>query len=498
LVRIANRVEDSVLCVLLNLDIYRGPAALYQKQHHTNSMPVLRSSARNNCPRRSARIKHLELKLGKPPTGKKGHRRSAASSKYTKKYRYSLLSEEAGEIRLLTLLPGAFSEEVEIELHIYQLKPDPPLPSYQALSYAWGNMEKSHRVCVRDSSGSKYLSLTRNLAEALPYLRHETVALLFWIDAICVNQEDLDERSFQVKKMAEIYSQASNVVVWLGRAGDGSDYAMDLATRIGSKVDRERVSLDFTSKPGLDFEEEDLWWFRNTGDKPEDFPSKNMMISLENLFDRPWFKRLWVWQEIILARRATVVCGSRNLAWRDFRIFLLAFAGYQTCEISQRACDNLIHIAQLCYYGYPRRPPAVAELMYLMRACKCSDDRDRLYGAFNLLYQDDANLVKIEPNYSKPVSEIYREFARANYEKAGDLDIMNLCKTLSKRVKTEGAWPSWVPDVCIICRLFVKFPIGLNARTCSVLYNAAFQCFDSKVRSIVIISHRKTIRHCRN
>ncbi|PQE32790.1 heterokaryon incompatibility protein [Rutstroemia sp. NJR-2017a WRK4] len=72
---------------------------------------------------------------------KKGYR----LTKNHKKYKYSPLSEAAGEIRLLTLLPGGFSEEVEIELHTYPLKANIPLPSYQALSYAWGVAEKRHR-----------------------------------------------------------------------------------------------------------------------------------------------------------------------------------------------------------------------------------------------------------------------------------------------------------------------------------------------------------------
>ncbi|PQE32788.1 hypothetical protein CJF32_00001267 [Rutstroemia sp. NJR-2017a WRK4] len=222
---------------------------------------------------------------------------------------------------------------------------------------------------------------------------------------------------------------------------------MDLAMRIGPNVDINRAMSDFTSNPGFDIKEEDCWWFRNTGHTLEDFPSNNMMLSLENMFDRPWFKRLWVWQEVILARKATIFCGSRKLAWFDFRKFLLAFKLHNTCNLSRKARKNLTHIARLCSYEYFNRPSKVAELMNSMGACECSDDRDRLYGTFNLLCQDEANLVKIEPNYSKPVSEIYREFARANYEKAGDLDIMDFCDNTPKKVETERALPSWVPDV---------------------------------------------------
>ncbi|PQE07224.1 Heterokaryon incompatibility protein [Rutstroemia sp. NJR-2017a BVV2] len=302
-----------------------------------------------------------------------------------KKYKYSPLSEAAGEIRLLTLLPGAFLEKVEIGLHIYQLRPDLPVPSYQALSYAWGNARNRHRVSVRDSSGF-------------------------------------------------------------------NDYAMDLATRIGSNIDVDGTVGSFRLKPGFKIEEEDCWWFEHAGDVPEDFSSRNVMVlSLENLFDRPWFKRLWVWQEIILARNAAAVCGSRNLAWSDFRKFSVFFAQNCAPPLSLRTRQNLNHISSLCYCKTAGRPLTVVELMNIMRACKCSDDRDRLYGMYNLLNQTDANAVKIEPDYSKTVSEVYREFAMANYEKAGDLDVMNFCKIIPKKGKTEGSLPSWVPDVRMIC-----------------------------------------------
>jgi hypothetical protein len=386
-------------------------------------------------------------------TGKKEYYRI----KIQKEYKYSPLSEEAGDIRLLTLLPGAFSEEVEVELHIYPLKPDLPVPSYQALSYAWGDVEKRHRVCVKDFLGSKCLSLTRNLAEALPYLRHQTRAVVFWIDAICVNQKDLNERSFQVKKMAEIYSQASNVIVWLGRAGDGSDYAMDLAARIGPKIDVDEMLAVSRMKPECDVEDEDLWWF-GARDVLEDSSKKVMMLSLENLFDRPWFKRLWVCQEINLARKAAIVCGSRNLAWSDFRNFSLFFQQYCRGITSGKTRDNLTHISMLCHCEPINRLLSVTEIMDSTKTCECSDERDRVYGIFNLLNRNDDNLVKIEPNYSTTVSEVYREFAMANYEKAGDLGIMHFCKMNPEKVKTEVPLPSWVPDVCIVSLSLHKAP----------------------------------------
>ncbi|KAL8812703.1 MAG: hypothetical protein Q9223_007227, partial [Gallowayella weberi] len=158
--------------------------------------------------------------------------------------------EEAKEIRLLTLLPDLFETPIYITIRTVVLS-DEEVPEFEALSYAWGDpadrldiyvkVEPSEQDIPRSirnlkRAGRKTLSVTRNLAEALKHLRLENRPRVFWIDAICVNQKNLTERSNQVLRMPDIYSSAKGVVAWLGPESDDSPLAMKYLQDLGSRI----------------------------------------------------------------------------------------------------------------------------------------------------------------------------------------------------------------------------------------------------------------------
>jgi hypothetical protein len=126
-------------------------------------------------------------------------------------YEYLPLNEEASHIRLLTLLPGKFSSKIHINLQIEQLTAE-LRPQYEVLSYVWGSTEDPADIFVGESTKHE-LAVTQNLACALRYLRYQDRKRVLWIDAICVNLKDLKERGHQVKRMANIYTMATRVVV---------------------------------------------------------------------------------------------------------------------------------------------------------------------------------------------------------------------------------------------------------------------------------------------
>ena len=117
--------------------------------------------------------------------------------------------------RLVKIQPGNPSNIIQCELGIVDLKYRPP---YEALSYVWGNPE----LCVNIICNGHPKSVTSNLGAALRRLRYQDEERTFWIDALCINQENSNERSQQVAYMKEIYSQARRVVVWLGEDDDSS------------------------------------------------------------------------------------------------------------------------------------------------------------------------------------------------------------------------------------------------------------------------------------
>ncbi|KAL8750844.1 MAG: hypothetical protein Q9199_006815 [Rusavskia elegans] len=171
-------------------------------------------------------------------------------------YKYTPLDEEAGEIRLLTLLPGRFNAPIciTLETKILSIK---KIPKFTALSYAWGSdldCLNIHVVAKRGVQGVKSatLSVTRNLFEGLKHLRQKRRATVLWIDQLCVDQRNLEERAKQVLRMPDIYSLAKGVIVWLGPESADSNLAMKIFNDIGQDVtvdwERKRLGIhpDYT------------------------------------------------------------------------------------------------------------------------------------------------------------------------------------------------------------------------------------------------------------
>jgi hypothetical protein len=137
------------------------------------------------------------------------------------------------EFRPLVLLPGQDDAEIRCEIQHALLD---GAPRYEALSYTWGDPkgENSLVPCRGDPSASYpvkidegYLKVAYNLMVALKHLRHDTNTRTLWIDAICINQHDDEEKNHQVKAMARIYSGASRVLAWLGEDDEYTDLAFE-------------------------------------------------------------------------------------------------------------------------------------------------------------------------------------------------------------------------------------------------------------------------------
>jgi hypothetical protein len=131
-------------------------------------------------------------------------------------YKHSPLNDPSF-IRLLTLLPGSHCTPLRCQIVEHRASSD---ALYDALSYAWGDPVYSESIQVCESLNveqvSQYLPITRNLFEALLRLRLDDAPRTLWIDALCINQDDLEEKGNQVARMGRVYREASQVIVWLG------------------------------------------------------------------------------------------------------------------------------------------------------------------------------------------------------------------------------------------------------------------------------------------
>lgn len=197
----------------------------------------------------------------------------------------------------------------------------PDAPSYyEALSYAWGSPETTEKIMVKLPNGQfQVLPVTENLAAALGYLRYSDESRTLWIDAICINQQDVSERSEQVTKMPSVYRLAARVVVWLGLGSAQSRLALSTLHHLGQQVEvlRElRMARSPDAVQNGSHDEEN--WYKRVEGLPYDQETWDAILSF---FKRSWFSRVWVMQEVSMAvdGQHVIQCGDDTIPWKDFR-----------------------------------------------------------------------------------------------------------------------------------------------------------------------------------
>lgn len=138
---------------------------------------------------------------------------------------------------------------------------------------------------------NSFLQITKNLEQALRHIRLPNHARRLWVDSICINQADLDERSLQVQRMRLIYKHAARVIVWLGRKVEGLEEAFSLA----------RIITDMKTRPseyGASLEKEGCRGIMRITSKQIE-QNDGARRTLTHFYSRPYFRRMWCIQEIV-------------------------------------------------------------------------------------------------------------------------------------------------------------------------------------------------------
>jgi hypothetical protein len=147
-------------------------------------------------------------------------------------------------------------------------------PPYLGLSYTWGDPTLRLLIAI----GDRILSVTENLAVSLEHLQEEELTLVLWVDAVCIDQDNRDEKNIQAQRMGDIFSSAALVIAWLGVSADESDLAMEELEQFAetiSTIDDLRQSdgqlfatlpLERTATEGLILVEIELLWLWRIGE----------------------------------------------------------------------------------------------------------------------------------------------------------------------------------------------------------------------------------------
>ncbi len=219
---------------------------------------------------------------------------------------------------------------------------------------------------------------------------------MLWIDATCVNQDDMEERNGQVKRMAEIFTNAEGIVASLGPESCDSSVAIEFFCRIASnlEVNWRYILMKPTSA-------EEHW--ANMGIW---LPFGDAEWDAIHRLRHDWFERLWVWQEVCLPSRGVVVmCGNQTIIWKAVRDAVYctwvkmkpAFSTYKIkrLEVAYRLCGGT---ANRSFYS----------LIEKTKDSKYSDPRDKVFALLSMLDPYDKR-IGIELDYTKSVSEVYQD-----------------------------------------------------------------------------------------
>ncbi|KAM5371733.1 hypothetical protein ACJZ2D_007798 [Fusarium nematophilum] len=363
-------------------------------------------------------------------------------------------------MRLLRLLPAPNADDpIECRLDVVAFA-EPP--RYEALSYCWGGNDRSGEI----KCNGEPFPVTENLLLALRSLRREDAARTLWIDAVCINQENLAERKSQVMRMGQIYSGATSAVIWLGPepTSDGVHHLFELAERYPKiewvQVSRKWKALFDSSVPGSEcpYEDDGQDEEGSTPKLPE--LSQEVLDGVSAMMRRPWWTRMWTIQELALAPTAVVMCGDLSVPWQAVRsAFLMAMQlsfrqGSDAMEANTPVPDfsvkesTAIAYSRLSYswsdddVGY-RLPCELGELLLGFRWSTARDPKDKIYGLLGLA----KSAYGIEPDYAISTTVCYTRATFAIITGNGNLDILRgLRKPTCLGDSTVPGLPSWVPD----------------------------------------------------
>ena len=347
---------------------------------------------------------------------------------------YGYSSLPLGSIRLLCKDDGAGSSSWSLSQHVLD-----DAPAFFALSYVWGTEKPTERFSLEQS----VVKITLGLSILLHQLETRRDVRFIWIDQICINQQDDLEKAVQVKMMRDVYVSAHKVLLWLGPSTKGSDLAMDSIVPLDESIGmlpQSRFAHDGIRSrlPGQD----DPFW-----------------PALVDLYTRPWYDRLWVLQEAILAKDVEVLCGNRSMHWAPFASFaskmyeLVPKAWVRAIDAHQSHGSN--DSAQAQTWGFVSirdidamrsseaegsKPPFWTYLS-IGQKCKVTNPLDRVYGLLGLLASEE--LVRsIDIRYDWEPWQGYLHFCKAYIERDPDLALFSMAGCVSKPKEL----PSWCPN----------------------------------------------------
>ncbi|PKS05467.1 hypothetical protein jhhlp_008844 [Lomentospora prolificans] len=352
-------------------------------------------------------------------------------------FEYHPLNQEKNEIRLLRILKptpaptdGPSSESnttITIRCDIFHANLD-EAPPYNALSYTWGPPASPQIPILLEG---KTFFVRENLWMALECFQSADREMVIWIDAICINQESIPERNSQVPKMTQIYRQADQVLAWLGAGDEASTLAFKFLREFGQPTVTQE------------------WALQQLGSR------KTQLQTLSKLFQHEYWMRMWVLQELTVAKSTIICCGGDSIAGETvIRVqkLLIGIRGSGlTYSVLLEAMDNDVFAMDIVgdegllkiqdwNESATKKNLSFLECLLLHADRSATDPRDMIYGLANIA--NEKSKYKISVDYALSIPKLYTVFAKTEIQNSRTLLIL----TRAGLAHTRQALPSWVPD----------------------------------------------------
>ncbi|KAK4464742.1 heterokaryon incompatibility protein-domain-containing protein [Cladorrhinum samala] len=327
-------------------------------------------------------------------------------------WKYTDVTGKQG-LRLLVVEPGAFDDAIHCRL--VHVRTDTRL-EYEAISYTWadesGDATKSKTISI---SGTPF-AVTANCEAVLRRVRRLSTPRIVWIDAVCINQENKDEQGHQVQLMPDIYSRARRVLIYLGEPLDDEHEGLKRLDNVRATAGR------------FPTEEDD----RNSGTRVRESISRAML----SLFRRRYFSRVWILQEVALAREGVVVCGRYEASWEHLRDNATSMASSFVQEWRSFPLPRVVTLAPRKF----RDSSSLLDLLDNARDSHATDPRDKIFAVFGMI--QCAPTLGFIADYNSSVEDVYIETALNIAEMHGVENL--LMRALGFR--NHQTLPAWVPD----------------------------------------------------
>lgn len=342
-------------------------------------------------------------------------------------------------------------------------------PRYVALSYTWGSAPyqkgRSKALKYEIILNDVVTAVHQNLHDALAHLLPDVKArgLSIFVDAICINQNNLGERASQVRLMREIYEGAAMVLCWLGVPYDEEEtrLAVKQMQRFRAILLKARTGENdeniFDFEASVSLENELLFPLQS------DSETYRAWTGINEMFNQPYWHRTWVMQEATGPAKTKYFCG--NFVFNKMHLSATLYFGHLYSDVpsanrefaktigfggSAANLDGLRNLdGSFSRYG-ATDPTSLVELCQSFRNTKATDPRDKVFAPRNLASDVDKTLVP--PDYTRHYTDVYRDVARMYLLRDASLDIFGYVvhpspdSTAMQGSPQDTSIPSWVPD----------------------------------------------------